>query len=74
MTVRIIHKRAGLGDVVAVFAKPIGAASDAILGTDFANCRGCAERQERWNASHPNVNPFADKEFNSAPPSAFPSS
>ena len=40
----------GLGDAVAVVARPIARASDALLGTKLVGCTSCAERQARWNA------------------------
>jgi hypothetical protein len=40
----------GLGDAVAVVAKPIARMSDALLGTKLVGCTSCAERQARWNA------------------------
>jgi hypothetical protein len=55
----MIRAKMGLGDIVATAAAPIAVASDALLGSDLRNCRGCAARREGLNALLPNVNPFA---------------
>lgn len=39
----------GLGDVVALAAKPIARGIDVIFGTDLENCGGCADRQAWLN-------------------------
>ena len=43
----------GLGDVVALGAKPMARAVDRVFGTDLAHCGACQERQRRWNAAVP---------------------
>lgn len=43
----------GMGDVVAVVAKPIARAVDAVAGTKLAQCGGCAKRQESLNRAMP---------------------
>ena len=43
----------GLGDIVSIAAKPVAAAIDSILGTDLANCQGCADRQIALNKAFP---------------------
>lgn len=43
----------GLGDVIYYAAKPIAAASDALLGTDLKNCVPCKNRRENWNEKIP---------------------
>lgn len=43
----------GLGDVVAIFAKPIARVIDGVLGTNLEHCAGCAQRQEDWNQAVP---------------------
>lgn len=37
------------GDAVHEIAQPMATVFDNTLGSDFANCGGCAERRERWN-------------------------
>lgn len=49
----LLKKYRGLGDIVAVAAKPVAKAIDAILGTDFKNCPGCAKRQDKLNKAFP---------------------
>lgn len=44
----------GLGDIVALAAKPVVAVSDRVLGTDLAHCGGCASRRAALNAALPN--------------------
>jgi hypothetical protein len=43
----------GLGDVVYYAARPIVAASDALLGTDLKNCMPCKSRRETLNQKMP---------------------
>lgn len=43
----------GMGDVVALGAKPIARAIDRMLGTDLTNCQECEERRKEWNAAVP---------------------
>ncbi len=43
----------GLGDLVAIVAKPLAATLDQALGTDLKNCGGCASRQKSWNERFP---------------------
>lgn len=43
----------GLGDVVAVAARPVAAVIDRVFGTDLKHCGGCGERQEGLNAVAP---------------------
>lgn len=45
-----IEQVRGLGDVVAKAVKPLVRVSDALLGTDWQHCGGCADRQRRLNA------------------------
>lgn len=47
------RKLRGLGDLVAIAAKPIAAASDALLGTHLQNCQSCEERRQNWNKHYP---------------------
>ena len=47
------RKIRGLGDVVAIIATPIAAASDAIFHTALKNCANCHRRQEQWNRRVP---------------------
>lgn len=42
--------RPGLGDRVASIAQPIAKGIDAILGTNIANCGGCAKRKNLLNS------------------------
>lgn len=44
----------GLGDLVAIAAKPVVLVSDRVLGTDLAHCGGCAARRAALNAAVPN--------------------
>ena len=46
-------KLSGLGDLVALVAKPIAKAMDATLGTSLRDCGGCAARQQRLNQAVP---------------------
>ena len=46
-------KLTGLGDAVALVAKPIAKGIDAVLGTSLQDCGGCAARQQRLNAAVP---------------------
>lgn len=39
----------GVGDAVAYLARPIAHAVDHVLGTNLANCGGCARRQQQLN-------------------------
>lgn len=39
----------GLGDVVAIVAEPIAAASDAVLNTKLKGCAACKRRKEMLN-------------------------
>lgn len=67
-----MDKPLGLGDAVALIAKPVGKVIDAAtsvlpegLRTDFENCLGChgaGGRQEKLNNLAPNINPFAKPE------------
>ena len=43
----------GLGDAVAVAAKPIARVIDRIAKTDLERCQGCARRQEKLNRMIP---------------------
>lgn len=43
----------GLGDVVALVAKPAARFIDGMIGTDLVNCPGCEERRKDWNAAVP---------------------
>jgi hypothetical protein len=43
----------GLGDAVAVIAKPIARAIDRIAGTDLEQYKPCARRQAKLNAAIP---------------------
>lgn len=43
----------GLGDIVAIFAKPIAKIIDAVAGTKIANCGGCGRRQAKLNKTFP---------------------
>lgn len=43
----------GIGDVIALVAKPIARASDTMLGTSLTNCRGCEKRKESLNQAIP---------------------
>ena len=57
----------GLGDAVAVVAKPIARVIDRAVGTDLEHCEGCAKRQAALNQAVPNLKaPFASK-----PPNAI---
>lgn len=47
------HKLTGLGDVVALVAKPFARAIDAAAHSDLENCSGCAKRQEMLNRAVP---------------------
>lgn len=42
-------RRFGLGDAVAVVAKPIARVIDAVAGTDLAHCGGCEKRRRALN-------------------------
>jgi len=50
-TVNIRPQVAGLGDAVAVVAKPFARVVDAVFGTDLTNCGGCAGRQQGLNVA-----------------------
>lgn len=50
---RIFRRVRGLGDAVAIFAKPIARAIDRTLHTDLEHCPGCSERQDRLNKLFP---------------------
>jgi hypothetical protein len=39
----------GLGDVVALVARPVARAIDAVAGTKLAGCGGCKSRQAKLN-------------------------
>lgn len=43
----------GLGDAVALVAKPIARAIDSALGTSVAGCGGCKARQAALNKAVP---------------------
>ena len=43
----------GLGDAVAMVAKPIARALDHFFGTKLADCQGCFERQKTLNQVMP---------------------
>ena len=47
------NKITGLGDVVALVAKPIARAIDSVAGTDLEHCSGCAARQKLFNDKFP---------------------
>lgn len=48
-----LHRRGGLGDVVAAIAMPIARAIDRISGTDLEHCGGCNRRREALNKAVP---------------------
>jgi hypothetical protein len=43
----------GLGDIVHAIAHPFVKAVDHVFKTDFAHCKGCAERQKALNELAP---------------------
>jgi hypothetical protein len=43
----------GLGDVVALAAKPFARTIDVMFHTHLENCGGCLDRQEKLNALVP---------------------
>jgi hypothetical protein len=43
----------GLGDTVALIAKPVARAIDKIVGTDLERCPACAQRRAKLNAAFP---------------------
>ena len=43
----------GLGDIVAMFAKPVAGVIDSVAGTNLKNCGGCAKRQNKLNEKFP---------------------
>ena len=43
----------GMGDVVALAAKPAARLIDHLFGTDLVNCPSCEERRQDWNAAIP---------------------
>lgn len=46
-------KITGLGDLVAMIAKPIARAIDSVAGTDLKNCKTCDKNQAKLNAAIP---------------------
>ncbi len=48
-------KNIGLGDAVAMMAKPIAKAIDLVTGTNLKSCGGCAKRQAALNRIIPNL-------------------
>lgn len=46
---RLLPKRFGLGDAVALVAQPIARAVDAVAGTKIAQCGGCKKRRAALN-------------------------
>lgn len=52
---KVEPKPMGLGDAVAVFADPIARVSDALFGTSFGGCGGCAQRRAKLNKLMPDV-------------------
>ncbi len=40
----------GLGDVVAIVAKPVARTIDVMFKTQFENCVGCSDRREKLNS------------------------
>ena len=53
------HNSRGFGTRIYKVMHPIALGMDAVLGTNMANCGGCAERMERWNARN-SVQPKKD--------------
>ncbi len=47
------RKLAGLGDAVALIAKPIARAIDRVAGTKLEGCKPCAKRQAKLNSLVP---------------------
>jgi hypothetical protein len=47
------RKMSGLGDAVALIAKPIARVIDRVGGTQLENCKPCARRQAKLNALMP---------------------
>jgi hypothetical protein len=47
------RKLSGLGDAIALIAKPIARAVDRVAKTDLQNCNKCKQRQARLNAAVP---------------------
>ena len=45
----------GAGDAVALVAKPIARAIDAVAGTSIVNCPPCNKRQEGLNKAVPDL-------------------
>jgi hypothetical protein len=43
----------GAGDVVHRVAQPIARSIDSLLGTNIANCGGCAQRRKKLNEQFP---------------------
>lgn len=43
----------GVGDVVAVAARPVAAIIDRLAGTSLKTCEGCARRREALNQKFP---------------------
>lgn len=43
----------GLGDVVAIVAKPIAKVSDAVTGSNLKDCGECKQRQKKLNELFP---------------------
>lgn len=47
----------GVGDLIAIVAKPIARTVDSIFPTNLSTCSGCAARQETLNQ----ILPFKEK-------------
>lgn len=43
----------GIGDLVALGAKPVARAIDRFFGTDLEHCAACEERRKLLNAAMP---------------------
>lgn len=46
-------KLRGLGDVVAMFAKPVATVSDKVFKTKLTNCAPCQQRRQKLNQQFP---------------------
>lgn len=62
----------GMGDVVALAAKPAARLIDHLFGTDLVNCPSCEERRQDWNAAIPFNDPKMVRESGFEP--EFPAS
>lgn len=54
------RKPFGLGDAVALVARPVARAIDAAAGTNLVACAGCAKRREALNRAVPSLLPGVD--------------